>query len=483
MYNIEADSKDMINRELSNLTFILTSSLPILTTLITVPFFAHKFTQAELGILYILNFQSLLMFTFSYMGINTFLMRSAAPQKNKSQEIYLLKLLFKTYFSVISIFALVGILFKNTILYYYGISDAYIDVYYSTLLLSALEGFAAFYVPYFRIKGQYKKLLILEVIRTFTYLLLLASFIFYLELGLFGRNLAHILSIIPLLSLPAIWFFKYKDIKTPLNMNSNLRSFAIYWLPSSIFIVLFPFLDRLILATVLDLKAVASFSLAFSIVAMSKIIIDIIKRYLELYIFTLIQSNQSFEITLFKLSNQFKNFLSSMTVFIGLTSIIVYNYILPQQYKPDLDLCLLLLVGNFIFNYHSLMASRLLADYKTNIILIINSAGWLFKYLLFFIFLDSLGILSLVYALYAEAIIHFLVYGYTLRTVIKTNFVIELARPLTVALAIFAILIVSNEYSSYHPIQRFSSVLAYIFIGIVSIFFMIKSFIKILRVQ
>ena len=389
----------------------------------------------------------------------------------------------KAYIFSIIILSILIIIFIEPVTRFYKIPLEYINVFYSSLLLSALEGLAAFCLPYFRIKQKYALLLFIEVSRTVVYGILLLSFIFVFDFGLLSRNLAHIISTLPMLTLPIMWLYKYRTVKTNQKEIMKIFSFVIYWIPSSVLIVSLPFIDRLVLVSKFSLHSVAAFSLAFSMVSINKILTEVVKKNFELITFGIQPTEQNKIRKIIYLDRIFKKFIIHLTVITFFAIFLAYTYLLPVQYANDLQLCLLLLIGNFIFYFNSIMSSTLLADYKTDFIFKVNIFGIAIKYLTFIALIEHLGLISLAFGYFAEAILHYMFYGRQFRLLSTASQHDSLKQIFVISTASVLMLLIGVNYNLLSSYWTDLLIFIFITISVYSVTQLVKAFRQILKIS
>ncbi len=403
----------LINSKPFRSNFIYTTSifLPSIFGLLITPFFAHTLSKDDVGLLYLLTTQTQALAIFALFGMETYFIRSSFENNSDQHQTKLISILIVAFSAIF--FLILALVFLNIDLLarIYGISNKSNVIIYSSFFLIPLESLYGFVLAVLRVKKKYRLLFWTECIRLSIYVIGLYIFMHQLDLDIYGRNLSALASLSLLIFYPIFWIKSRKSFRLDLALTKQVVNFAKYWIPSTFILTFMPLFDRAFILYFLDKKSVASFSIAFSLAGVCRLLGAGLTRYCEPFIF----SENPRAITTRSMNLLEVSFVRSITYATSIAIILiplVYKLVMPSDYHDDLLLCSLIIIAAISTYLNQFSSSRIKALYQSRILLMIHFCSLLLKFTVAVPLISNYGLIGYAIACVLEGVIYFFAYRY-----------------------------------------------------------------------
>ena len=385
--------------------------MPSLFGLFITPFFAHILSKADVGLLYILTTQTQALAVFALLGMDTFYIRSSFENISKERETKLISILL---LASLFIFALIlAVVFFNIefLAQIYGISNESNILIYSSFFLIPFESLLGFFLAVLRVKKKYKLLLCSECMRLSIYVLVLYILMYQQDMGILGRNIAAFLSLSPLLFFPIYWLIKNKKILVDRVLTIRVMAFSKYWIPSTFILTFMPLFDRAFILFFINKEAVASFSIAFSLAGVCRLLGLGLTRYCEPLIFSQ-DPREPLTALMSELESSFVRVIAYATSLAIIAVPLIYSLVMPAEYQNDLLLCSLIMIAAISTFLSQFSSSRITALYDSKTLFLIHTFSLVLKFSIAIPLIIKYEVVGFAMACMLEGLIYFVGYKY-----------------------------------------------------------------------
>jgi O-antigen/teichoic acid export membrane protein len=269
----------------NTLYYTIGEIVPRILSFILLPIFTLYLTAEEYGINSYLTSVMSFVLVFSSLSLNTFLLRNYYYLKSETQRKELTGTLFLFLFFFNIVLVVLQLLGLPFLISYFSISIAFYPYFFLIILIYFFESLSIVPLVIYRVKGDAKSFLILNLSKTLLQVFFVYIYVVILKEGLVGSLQARLLINVPFFVVYFYIIHKNGFFKINTKYLKQGLKFSLPLLPGTLSFLLISLSDRIIMERYISLDDIGVFSVAATLCLLLNVIVQALYKSFEPIVF------------------------------------------------------------------------------------------------------------------------------------------------------------------------------------------------------